>query len=76
LLAGKAIDLGNPKREAITVFTNRAGKFGVQGMRSGKWRIEMPTQPPTVFEIVVGEAMNDVVQLGDVRALEDDGGRK
>ncbi|WP_176593728.1 fimbria/pilus outer membrane usher protein [Sphingobium sp. EM0848] len=68
LLAGKATDLGNPKREAMTIFTGRNGKFGAQGMRPGRWRIEMPTQPPTVFEIIVGQADNDVVQLGDVHA--------
>lgn len=75
LLAGKAIDLGNPKRAPITIFTGRNGKFGMQGMRPGRWRIEMPTEPPTIFEFDVGEGKDDVFQLGEVRALEMGGGR-
>lgn len=74
LLAGKATDLGNPTREPITIFTGRNGKFGAQGLRPGKWRIEMPTQPPTIFEILVGKGTNDVVQMGDVHAQGGDKG--
>lgn len=76
LLAGQAIDLGNPKRAPVTIFTGRNGKFGMQGMRPGRWRIEMPTQPPTIFEFDVSQGTNDVFQLGEVRALEMGGERK
>jgi len=76
LLAGKATDLANPKRPPMTIFTGRNGKFGAQGMRPGKWRIEMPTVPPTYFEIMVGQSDNDVVQLGDVHALASTQGEK
>jgi outer membrane usher protein len=68
LLAGKAIDLNAPKRPAVTMFTSRGGKFGAQGLRAGKWRIEMPTQPsPTIFEVEVRADSSGTVRIGDIR---------
>lgn len=70
LLAGKAIDLKALKRPAVTLFTSRGGKFGVQGLRPGKWRIEMPTEPPTNYEIEVKDDPSGTVRLGDVRPMD------
>ena len=47
LLAGRAVELAAPDREPVTIFTNRAGRFGISGLRSGRWQIDMPTEPPT-----------------------------
>lgn len=76
LLAGKAIDLKAPKRPAVTMFTSRGGKFGVQGLRPGKWRIEMPTEPPTIYEIEVRDDPSGTVRLGDVRPVEQGRGER
>jgi outer membrane usher protein len=70
LLAGTATDLGAPKRPAVTMFTARNGRFGAQGLRAGRWRIEMPTEPPTIYEIEVRDDPSGTVRLGDVRPLE------
>ena len=68
LLAGKAIDLKAPKRPAVTMFTSRGGKFGAQGLRPGKWRIEMPTEGgATIYEIDVKDDPSGTVRLGDIR---------
>lgn len=67
LLAGRAIDLAAPKRPSVTLFTARNGRFGVQGLRRGRWRIEMPTEPPTVYQIEVGDDPTGTVRLGDIR---------
>lgn len=76
LLAGKAIDLGAPKRPAITMFTSRTGKFGAQGLRPGRWRIEMPTDGgPTVYEIDVKDDPSGTVRVGDLRPLKQGGVR-
>jgi outer membrane usher protein len=69
LLAGKAIDLGAPKRPATTIFTSRAGKFGAQGLRPGRWRIEMPTEPPTIYEIQIQDDPTGTVRVGDLRPV-------
>jgi outer membrane usher protein len=42
LVAGRAIELANPNRAPVVVFTNRDGRFGAYGLRPGVWRIEMP----------------------------------
>jgi outer membrane usher protein len=71
LLAGKAIDVGAPKHPPIIMFTSRGGKFGAQGMRPGKWRIEMPTEGgPTIYQIDVTDDPSGTVRIGDVRPLK------
>ena len=75
LLAGKAIDLKAPKRPAVTMFTSRNGKFGAQGLRAGKWRIEMPTDGgTTIYEIEIKDDPSGTVRLGDIRPLAEERG--
>lgn len=70
LLAGKAIDLKAPKRPAVTMFTSRNGKFGAQGLRPGRWRIEMPTEGgPTIFEVDLKDDPSGTVRVGDLHPL-------
>jgi outer membrane usher protein len=74
LLAGKATDLRAPKRPALTMFTSRGGKFGAQGFRPGKWRIEMPTEDgPTFYEINVKDDLSGTVRLGDLHPTDQGG---
>jgi outer membrane usher protein len=71
LLAGKAIDLAAPKRPPVEMFTSRGGKFGAQGLRPGKWRIEMPTEGrPTIYEIEINDDPSGTVRVGDIRPLQ------
>jgi len=67
LISGKAIELAHPDHEPIVVFTNREGRFGLSGLRPGRWRIEMLTDPKTTFVIDVPATPQGVVRLGDVR---------
>jgi outer membrane usher protein len=66
LLAGTATELAKPDRDKITVFTNREGRFALSGVRAGRWRVEMPTSPPTVYEITIPETTNGIVRMGDI----------
>lgn len=70
LLAGSAREVAAPDRPAITVFTNREGRFGAFGLRPGVWRIEMPTNPATVFEFTVQESADMTTRVGDLRPIE------
>ncbi|WP_439478385.1 fimbria/pilus outer membrane usher protein [Brevundimonas sp.] len=54
LLAGRAIDLSDPDHAPIELFTNRAGRFSAQGLRPGRWRIELG-DGPLVYEFDVPE---------------------
>nr|WP_166180430.1 hypothetical protein [Altererythrobacter segetis] len=50
LLTGTATELAAPKRPGITVFTTRDGRFVAQGLRPGRWRIVMASEPPAIFD--------------------------
>lgn len=67
LLAGSATELSAPDRPPITVFTNRSGRFGISGLRPGRWRIDMPTEPPSSVVIDVPAAERGVLRLGQVQ---------
>ncbi len=67
LLAGLATELDAPDRPPMTVFTNRSGRFGISGLRPGRWRIDMPTEPPSSIVIDVPADQQGVLRLGDVQ---------
>lgn len=69
LLAGKAIDLGNPRHPQLTVFTSRDGRFGAQGLRPGRWRIEMPGDVPIAYEFEVSNSPDGTVRLGELKPV-------
>lgn len=66
LIAGKAFEEGAPDREPLTIFTNRTGKFGLAGLKPGRWRLEMLSVPQTVYIITIPEGSTGAVKLGDV----------
>jgi outer membrane usher protein len=69
LISGRAIELAHPDREPVVLFTNRDGRFGVAGLKPGKWRIEMLTEPKSTYVIEIPEAVNGVVRLGDMKPI-------
>lgn len=69
LLAGKAIELARPQRQPVTIFTSRDGRFGQQGLRPGRWRIEMPTSPASIYEIEVVDNPAGTLRLGDLHPI-------
>ena len=70
LLAGKAYDLDDPKHAPVVMFTSRDGRFGAQGLRAGRWRIEMPTQPVAKFIITVPKGATGLYRTGDLKPSE------
>lgn len=75
LLTGTATEIGAPKRAPISFFTGRTGRFGIQSMRAGKWRVEMATEPPTFFEMNVVEDSSGTVKVGELRPVEQGQGK-
>ncbi len=67
LLAGSAIELSEPDRAPVALFTNREGRFGLSGLRPGRWRIVMPTHPASHVEIEISETSEPLVSLGDLQ---------
>jgi outer membrane usher protein len=65
LLAGTAQEANNPKGRKVELFTNRAGRFGAQGLAPGRWVIEMPTEPePARYFIDIPEGVKGLHNAG------------
>ena len=67
LLLGHATELAHPERAQVELFTNAQGRFSLTGVRAGKWRIDMPTNPATSI-IVDIPADKNLFNLGDLVA--------
>jgi outer membrane usher protein len=71
LLGGTAREADKPAGSTVELFTNRAGRFGAQGLAPGRWVLEMPVATgPLRFEIVVPEGATGFFDAGDVRPAQ------
>lgn len=66
LVSGKAVELAHPDRAAVTIFTNRQGRFGATGLAPGQWRLEMLDTKKSVYVITIPADADGVVRLGDI----------
>ena len=67
LLAGTATELDVPGGKTLTVFTSRDGRFGAQGLRPGRWRIDMPASPAVSYTITIPKDSKSLVRIGDLK---------
>jgi outer membrane usher protein len=69
LLTGVTYPADNPSKQ-VAVFTNRAGKFAADGIASGRWVIEMPTDAGSLrYVIDVPEGTKGLYQAGVLHPL-------
>jgi outer membrane usher protein len=66
-VAGTATELAAPRREPIELFTNREGRFGITGLRPGRWRIDMHTDPSTSYLLDVPVGATGALKVGDIK---------
>ena len=71
LVSGKATELKRPDRPAVTLFTNRQGRFGATGLAPGQWRIEMLDAKKSVYVITIPADAEGVVRLGEVSPVKE-----
>ena len=65
LLEGTAREANNPKGRKVELFTNRAARFGAQGLAPGRWVIEMPTEPePTRYVVDIPDGVKGLHNTG------------
>ncbi|MDF8335048.1 fimbria/pilus outer membrane usher protein [Novosphingobium cyanobacteriorum] len=69
LVSAKAYDLDNPRREPVLLFTSRTGRFGAQGLRAGRWRVEALTDPMTTYEMTLAESPDGIARVGTLRPV-------
>ncbi|MFT7359057.1 MAG: outer membrane usher protein [Parasphingorhabdus sp.] len=72
LVAGLAFELTLPLREPLPVFTNRDGRFGLTGIKSGRWRIEFQTAPVVTYIIEVPPGATGMFRMGDLTPVNTD----
>lgn len=70
LLTGDAYEEGHQDGKHVEIFTNKAGKFGAQGMRPGRWIVEMATEPKTRFIIEVPQGTVGLLKLETLRPVK------
>lgn len=64
LWVGQAIELAHPERAPIRMFTNASGRFSVQGLRAGRWRIEGSPTDSSVYILEVPAEADGLVRVG------------
>jgi outer membrane usher protein len=65
LRVGYAIEVGGDGRR-VELFTNRQGRFGISGVKAGRWRIEISGSPPIVYEVNIAESESGIARVGDM----------
>ncbi len=70
LVTGSAVELAQPDKEPVPVFTNRDGRFGAPGLAPGKWRITMLDPLESSFTIAVPDKAEGILRLGDLTPSE------
>jgi outer membrane usher protein len=63
LLTGAAVEEGGDPTRRIAVFTNRTGRFGAQGLRPGRWLLDMDGEPGLRFLLEVPKGAVGLVKL-------------
>ncbi len=66
LVSGTATEVAAPAREPLQVFTNRDGRFGLTGVKPGRWRIEFHTDPVTIYLVDVPAGAMGLASFGDI----------
>lgn len=66
LATGEAYEVGEGRHQ-VQIFTNRAGRFGAQGLRPGRWEVKIATSPSAHYVIDVPKDANGILQLGSIR---------
>ncbi|HVR89809.1 MAG TPA: fimbrial biogenesis outer membrane usher protein [Novosphingobium sp.] len=70
LVSGIAKEINHPDHPAVTLFTNRIGRFGATGLAPGQWRIEMLDEQNSVYVIDIPADSQGIVRLGEITPLK------
>ncbi len=64
LLSGLAKEQSDAKPRRVVVFTNASGRFCAEGLKPGRWRIEMIGDSPKCFQLIVPENTSGIFDAG------------
>lgn len=66
LVSGSASELAHPERPPVILFTNRLGRFGITGLASGRWQVQMDDAKKSSFVIDVPEKAEGIFKVGQI----------
>ena len=70
LVAGEAFAVSDPERR-VELFTNAAGRFGVEGMAPGRWRLVLAAEDgPLTFEIEIPKGTKGLLKVGTLQPVK------
>lgn len=64
LQVGEVVSLSDPNWPTVTLFTNQAGKFALQGLKSGQYEIRLESNQQNRIRFEVPAAQSGVYDLG------------
>jgi outer membrane usher protein len=67
LIAGQLRSLDRPDEPPIPAFTNRTGRLAATGLRPGRYRLELSTDPAFTTEVDIKPDATNLINLGDIR---------
>ncbi|KXF81147.1 fimbrial protein [Enterovibrio coralii] len=68
LTVGEAIYLDDESVAPLEFFTNRKGRFAISGMRPGKYKLLLKTNPKREIDIEIEDSGDTLMRLGDLYA--------
>jgi len=67
LQAGDLTEEGAADKTAATLFTNREGKFYVEGLKVGRYSLRLHADPSVVTQFEVPQDKYGLYEIGDLR---------
>jgi outer membrane usher protein len=64
LMSGAALEEGDAARSPVQVFTNREGRLVAQGLRPGRWIIELGERDKLRYVADIPQGTEGVIRLG------------
>lgn len=71
LVSGTAKQLDKPGGPTVTLFTNRAGRFGAVGLAPGRWQVQMLDSKKSTYVIDIPEDAQGIVRLGEISPVKE-----
>lgn len=66
--SGQAELLDQQEDRTVAIFTNRVGRFGALGLKPGKWKIKLNTEPPAAYTLDVPDSGSNLFRAGQLEA--------
>jgi outer membrane usher protein len=67
LVGGQLQSLDHPADPPVPAFTNRTGRLAASGLRPGRYKLELFTDPKFVTEVTIPDKESRLVNLGEIR---------